>query len=709
MKRSPNAPRRCHPEVLRRIWLQARRRFGLPQHDALARVGFVVILIATSLAAANPVSLTEDADTYTLANGLVTAKIDKHSGSLASLNYKSFEILDPTRHRPQGYWSHTAASDQMTQRVTIDPKTNNGERGEVSIKGISNGHRMGSGPGGSVIADIEIRYCLERDLSGVYTYTILDHKSDYPATNLGEARYCAKLNDDVFDWMTIDADRNLKMHTAYDWNHGIVMNMKEARKLTSGVYAGHVEHKYDYSANQFDVRAWGWSSTRRGVGVWFINPSIEYLSGGPTKVELSAHRDATFNPEDKNAPAPPCLLNYWRGSHYGGSSCTVAQGEHWDKVVGPFLIYCNSGASPDAMWKDALACCDSETSRWPYGWVDGVDYPHQDQRGGVTGQLVLNDPQASSPRLEHLLVGVAHSDYDAPEFQRNPVGTTPVSPSSTSEPSFPVQDRARQASPLQREGPRHIDWQLDAKFYQTWTRADADGKFTIRDVRPGTYTLHAIADNVLGEFARVDVTISAGTQLDLGVLEWKPVRYGKQIWEIGVPDRTAREFRHGDHFWQWGLYYDYAKEFPSDVNFIIGKSDARKDWNYAQPPRIEPKGEAGLDPREDKITPSTWSITFEMSAAPTKGKATLRLGIAGARVDHGIDVSLNDQEIGNSGPLPDTGVMHRDGIRGTWCERDVIFDASALKPGTNVIKLHVPARSWVNGVLYDYLRLEIAD
>ena len=138
-----------------------------------------------------------------------------------------------------------------------------------------------------VIADIEIRYALARGDSGVYTYSIFDHPTNYPATGVGEARFCAKLNDALFDWMTVDANRNMKMITAYDWNHGTVMNLKGARRINSGILKGQVEHKYDYSANQFDVRAWGWSSTPKRVGVWFVNPSVEYLSGGPTKFELS--------------------------------------------------------------------------------------------------------------------------------------------------------------------------------------------------------------------------------------------------------------------------------------------------------------------------------------------------------------------------------------------------------------------------------------
>jgi rhamnogalacturonan endolyase len=241
-----------------------------------------------------------------------------------------------------------------------------------------------------------------------------------------------------------------------------------------------------------------------------------------------------------------------------------------------------------------------------------------------------------------------------------------------------------------------VDWQLDARHYQFWVRADGQGRFRIPNIRPGTYTLRAIADGVLGEYHLPDVAVSAGEVKDLGGREWKPVRFGRQLWEIGVPDRSAAEFRHGDHYWQWGLYYKYPEEFPHDVNFVIGKSDWRKDWNYCQPPRIE----------GDRVRPTTWAVTFDLPEAP-RGRATLRLAFAGSRGRGGIRVSVNDRPAGETGPLPDTGVMHRDGIRGYWFERDVAFDAALLKAGSNVLRLTNPARAWTDGVLYDYLRLEL--
>jgi hypothetical protein len=302
------------------------------------------------------------------------------------------------------------------------------------------------------------------------------------------------------------------------------------------------------------------------------------------------------------------------------------------------------------MWKEALAKAKKEEEAWPYDWIADAGYPSKAQRGTVSGQITVKDPLVSMDTVSNMLVGLTGTD----------------------------------------------DWQKDAKAYQFWVRADRSGRFTIPKVRPGTYTLRAFANGVLGEFSQADVAVSAGKTSELGSLEWKPVRHGRQLWEIGIPNRSAEEFRHGDYYWQWGLYLKYPEEFPSDVNFVIGKSDWKMDWNYCQPPRIE----------GNNASPTTWSVTFELPEAP-RGKATLRLAFAGSLGGGGVQVSVNDRAAGGTGPLPGTGVMHRDGIRGYWFERSVAFDAEMLKPGTNVLKLTNPARRWQEGVLYDYLRLEL--
>jgi len=624
-----------------------------------------------------PVTLAEDASAYTLSNGIVTARVDKKSGDLVSMKYKDLEVLGtvagpdglpdvkfdkpgansrgfgPFTDHQYGFWSHdTDSSTPTLNKVTIDPKANGGAMAEVSMKGVSGGKPMGAGPGGSFVSDIEIRYALGRGDSGIYTYSIFEHQPDYPASVLGEARFCSKLAD-FFDWMSIGPK----------WN-------KPYPKAVAG--AAH-EDKYDFTADQFDNPAFGWSSTTKHVGIWILNPSVEYLSGGPTKVEFLGHRDT-------NNIQAPTVLNYWRSSHYGGAVADVDKGEHWTKVIGPFMIYANVGDTPQAMYDDAVGHAHAESQKWPYNWVNGVDYPHSNQRATVTGHLVLKDPQARDAKMTNIRVGLTAPAYTVQEM-----------------------GRAGVLGPVQQ-----IDWQRDAKHYEFWARADANGNFKLTGVRPGTYTLHAFADGVLGELARTDVTVPGGKPLNMGTVEWVPTRYGRQVWEIGYPNRTGEEFAGGDDYAHDGEYLVYAKRFPNDVNYVIGKSDYKQDWFFEQVPHTDNPNDQpatmNTGNRTGRATP--WTISFDLGKAPSGGKGHLRIAIAGNGA-RDLDVALNDQPIGVVDHLFVDGSLGRNGIHGVWSEHDVAFDESLLKAGTNVIKLTVPAGSIIAGVIYDYLRLEV--
>jgi rhamnogalacturonan endolyase len=706
-------------------------------------------LPATLPGVEKPVTISETDSSFTLDNGLVTAQVAKRSGDLISLKYKNLELLEAGSGHAFGYWSHDASRGERRTRLTVDPKTNGGALGEVSVKGVYVPPPEGSGGfggfggfgRGGTACDIEIRYALACGLSGVYAYSIFEHRTNYPATGIGEARFAAKLNPDIFNYLNVDARRRKIMLTPADWLAGTELNFTEARQLNTGIYRGQVEHKYDYSANQFETRAYGWLGTKSHIGFWFINPSVEYLSGGPTKCELTGHLD--ISPE-----AAPVLLNYWRSSHYGGAVCPMTNGEAWTKIVGPFLIYCNSAKTPDAMWQDALARADQEAKTWPYDWVGGADYPRKKERATVTGQLVLNDPQAPQLKMDHLLVGLSAPDYVPPRMNRgfggfgpagggeddtNSAGNFPGGFGRDTNDGFNFTNRSGQfdtnfngdfTNGFSRSGtnrfrggrfgrggfggfggfggPRIVDWQNDAKYYEFWVSGDARGRFTIPNVRAGNYTLHAIADGVLGEFTLTNVTIAAGQTLDLGKLSWQPVRYGRQLWDIGIPNRSGAEFFKGDDYYHWGWYLEYAKLFTNDVNYVIGKSDFRQDWFFEQVPHNEdPENTNGLGRGRD----TTWSITFNLPTAP-RGRATLRLAICGVGARN-LAASVNGQSIGSVTNLVYNATINRDGIAGSWSEHDLAFDASLMKAGTNVMKLTVPAGPLTGGVIYDYLRLEL--
>ncbi len=618
---------------------------------ALAFAGVGAILQPAARAAV-PVTVSETETNFTLDNGVVTASVSKRSGDLTSLLYKGREVLTDKSGHAGGYWSDDTTGGQETiTRITIDPKANGGARAEVSVKGISGGRRMGHGPGasasGDIPADIEIRYCLGRGESGVYTYCTFDHLPEYGGASMTEERYCAKLAD-AFDYMNIDDMRSMLFPATL-----------------------HEGDKYIYTAVQYDHPAYGWTSTRDNIGFFFLNPTVEYLSGGPTKTEFLCHRDTT-------QVAAPCVENYWRSSHYGGAAVDVGQGEHWTKVIGPFFIYLNSGTDHNAMFKDANARAREEAGKWPYEWVAGVDYPRHNERATVNGQLVLNDPLMPSARMSKPMVGLTFPSYPSP-FTR----------------------------PGVTNAPRQIDWQTDAKHYEFWVHGKDNGRFSIPNVRPGKYTLHAFADGVLGEYAKADVVVEPGKTLNLGKLSWQPVRQGKQLWDIGIPNREAVEFMNGNKYYEPDISLQYIKLFPDDVNYVVGKSDYHKDWYFQQvphstDPNAKPRPFFGVtSPGRD--TP--FVISFFLPGAPS-GKATLRLAICGTgtRV---MEVSVNDKPAGQVDRLIGDGTITRHGNHGIWYERELAFDASLMKPGSNILKLTVPAGPVNNGIMYDYVRLEL--
>ncbi len=717
------------------------------------------------------VTVKDDGTVFILDNGIVTARVNKRTGDLVGVIYKGVDRAGHDQGAVGPWEQNPSATEKiggLTQTITIDPANNGGERAEVSIKGVTGGKvSLSPSPGsnnGTANVDLEIRYAMARGESGLYTYAIFSHPADYGPLNLGESRFIFRVNQS-FDWISVDADRNLLAAGPRNWGTGVVVHAKEQRIMSQGPYKNSVEHKYSYNAIQYKIPAYGWSSTSEHVGVWFINPTIEYLSGGASKQELVCHYGDNDDPD-------PILLNYWRGTHYGGgASCNIAAGEAWSKVVGPMFVYVNSldrfqtpsqadlatlaatAGNPvvpaawtdnaTALWHDALAKAKVEAGKWPYDWVSGVDYPHKAERASVRGQLVLDDPLAPKPmkKFTSLTIGLAYPDT----VVAGRGGAGPVARGGANAASNPAAGgRAPGAGGPPRGfagrggfgGPRTIDWAHDAKHYQFWTDGAADGKFTIANVRPGTYTLHAFADGVLGEFAQTEITVESGKNLDLGKLDWKPVRHGKQLWEIGVPNRNASEFfkGDGDNYWLWGWPLRYALLFPHDLTYTVGQSDWHKDWFFEEVPHAENLSfvnPEAKDPANQKFgwvkaesrtqypttdrdggvwrqygrgRATTWTIKFNASQA-TPGTATLRIALAGAD-GQGLAVAVNGKEAGSIRPMS-TNALRYNTDKGIWQEEAVKFDAALLKAGENEIQLTVPAGEVTSGVVYDYLRLEL--
>ena len=210
-----------------------------------------------------------------------------------------------------------------------------------------------------------------------------------------------------FDHLNIDSRRDKQMIAAEDWIHGQPLNLKEARRMTD---------RDSRRRGGTQVRLLGDALSHAGLGLdeheegrWRLlrrSQSWSTLMDLQPKVELTGHIDLK-----DTLPADPTLLFIWHGSHYGGVPIFIAEDERWNKVVGPFLIYCDSGPTPDAMWKDALARSAEERKQWPYAWVKDPGYAPPAQRGGVSGRLVVKDPQDSKANASNAWVGLAQAPY----------------------------------------------------------------------------------------------------------------------------------------------------------------------------------------------------------------------------------------------------------------------------------------------------------
>ena len=395
------------------------------------------------------------------------------------------------------------------------------------------------------------------------------------------------------------------------------------------------------------------------VGLWVISASNEYLNGGPTKQNLQVHEDSCI------------VLKMLHSGHFRlQAGLQFAQGEAWTKFYGPFLIYLNRADSPQASWADANERALREQADWPYAWVEHRDFPLA--RGQVTGELTVQ----GRPAANACMILTA--------------GDT--------------------------------DWQCLGKGYQFWTRTAEDGRFALKKVRPGSYTLYAFVPGYANELRRDGVAAEAGRTNDLGRIDFQPLTFGRCLWQIGIPDRSAGEFRYGDQPRQFGLWNRYPTDFPQDVTFQIGRasptrpvtsgvpaSTERSDWNYCQPILQRVDGTWHLP---------IWRVVFDLDS-PQSGKATLLIGVAGATGNPELTVSMNGTEIGRQKLLND-GSVYRDATgAGHYRLWTIPLDAALLKPGRNVLALEVvkpvlaslpynPLSLPRAAVMYDFLRLDVS-
>ncbi len=606
-----------------------------------------------------------------LGNGLVTAELAPRNGNLRSFRLDDRELLAEPAYLDwqDGQARHLGRAEL---KIVSDPAKSADGRAEVAF--IQPWSRNAK----DTALDVELHYALLPGERALRMFAVYRHPADYPDSGFGQSRYVLRVRDDLFDTISVDEARTRPLppaDTPVD-----ILGPRESMRFTAGLFKGQDTDKYHYFTDAGGHFFHGWMGAKTKLGLWIVYGSTEDANGGPTRQHNAAHW-------------PRMLFKILTCGHYGAPGVSVKAGEAWEKIYGPWMLYANtaeslgSAASSDsatpsakptaptlaALRADAARQAEAEQAAFPPAWVQHPAFPPAATRGTVSGRLALSDPQAPAQTAAGAWVGLA---APAP------------------------------------------DWQQQSLGYQSWTRADADGRFTLRAVRPGRYTLYAFADGVLDEFHRAEVEVKAGETLALGDLTWTPLRHGRQLWQIGAPDRRAGEFRHGDDHRRWGLWLEYPKDFPNDVDFTIGRSDPRTDWNFAQVTRPGPDGKSYVG--------TTWRIHFEVPApasvnTPAKRSASatpdalvtdtaqawLRFAFAGAN-NAGLQVRLDDKVLGEKGRIGSDNAVARAGIHGQYSTWDLPFPARLLTPGKHVLALELRASGApFKNVMYDCVRLEL--
>ncbi|KAG9440115.1 hypothetical protein H6P81_020280 [Aristolochia fimbriata] len=430
-----------------------------------------------------------------------------------------------------------------------------------------------------------------------------------------------------------------------------------------------VDDKYQFSQPNKDNRVHGWISDDPPIGIWQITPSNEFRAGGPMKQELTSH-------------VGPTMLASFHTNHYAGADLVphIEKEEAWKKVYGPVFFYLNSddsGHGREALWDDAKRQMKVEVQSWPYDFPESEDFLRSHQRGSARGRLLVKD--------------------------RYVTGVKPV----------PANGTYIGLAPPGEVG----SWQTECKSYQFWNTTDSNGHFTIKNVRPGTYNLYSWVPGFIGDYkSDATITITPGSDIDLGELVFEPPRDGPTLWEIGIPDRSALEFfipdpnpiyhnkflrNPKDRFRQYGLWERYKELYSNgDPIYNVALSDYKKDWFFVH-------GCQRLG--NETFSSPTWQIKFNLSSI-TKGTYKLRVAIAGAKKSS-LEIHLNSEKsrpLFQTGEFGDESVIPRHGIHGLYRLFSVDVQSGRLVTGANTIFLTLvtPCNSPWKGHLYDYIRLE---
>lgn len=671
--------------------LRISRRTALGMLGAAAvAAGAPRLSMRTARAAVGPdVQLTDNGTTVTLQNGLISATVDKSTAKITNL-----QLIGSTRGN-EGFNLVSGSGGAGYTTFNYYTGTNvhsNGLTGAAYriVRQDSDLAEIAMSPDTDTshpfAFSVDVHMALGRGMQGLYIYTIFGNPAEPPdgPLTIQQLRYAVAAGDPSFTYFVVDDKRGIEERPT-------IAETQQWITLQDTTYwlvdKGRMYSKYQNISNlEGDNHAFMISNGKLGMSI--IQTTKEWFAGGPTKEELTCH-------DYHNG-----MILLWHPftSHYGSPDMAPPVG--WKKIYGPFYLHVNEGSGTDPtanieeMWADVQQAAAAEQAKWPYQWITDPLY-QVNSRSSVSGKLTIAGAGAVSPEGAWIVL------------------------------SAPGQD-----------------WQYENLDYIYSARAGADGLFTVPAVRAGTYTLTAFVSGVFGEYKREGVTVPASGSVNVGNLVFQEAQYGRLLWQIGTPDRSAAEFHiHGgaDGFRKYLTWLEYPYDFPDGVDFKVGQDDIKEKWNFFHPCYKTPYAAISDNPppgtpfqlqfrgTTEDLSLAVWTIRFDSVAGYRTGVGTLEMALASS-VFGTLRVTLNGAEIASLDPLPGPpgdNASYRLADRAMYRQLPPItFPAGLIQEGENVITLS-PVRppvapltrgntvdNWMEpcgGVMYDVIRLWVQE
>ncbi len=543
-------------------------------------------------------TLIDKGETVQLFNGIVSFSFTKNNADLSSI----------INHNQQSLLGKKGRAYLLAPDFSMYPSDFTVVRNTDSLIELSFLHKA------SNHFQYDLHYILHSGDSGIYCFLEETHHAGDSTGNYGQTRWGIRADETLFDY-----------HLVRDSIRGPMPKMEELKnpiqdwtfKLADSTYYT----KYDYADYIEDRYVHGMAGQKSGLGLFVINPSHEYLNGGPTKQYQDVHSD-------------PFLINMFNCGHFLSD---VRKGDNkingdWKKLNGPFFLYVANGKNVDEVWQKAKQKAEEEKSKWPYEWMQHNDYPLI--RGEASGQLLIN----GQPAMQGTHIILADKGYD---------------------------------------------WQAQSQGYIYYCKTTTGGKFNIKNIRPGIYTLYAYGSNLTEEFLKNNIDVSEDAVTILGKINWQPKTNGEKLWQIGIADRKTTGFKLANSKRNYAVFL----QPPANIDFTIGKSKESEDWYYAQ------------------TKEGSWNILFTSNKI-FKDSATLTIAVAGCARNPQLDIEVNGTTASTLKMGNDASV-YRSAIAGGYYQlKEIKFLAALLLQGNNKITLNMKVAKHGAGIMYDAIKLE---